>query len=46
MHLFIAQLMTSLADWDGICDHFSDVPWEDINLVLLLLVLNFVNGSR
>ena len=20
----------SCADWDGICDHLRDVPWEDI----------------
>ena len=20
----------SFADWDGLCDHFRDVPWEDI----------------
>ena len=20
----------SCADWDGLCDHFRDVPWEDI----------------
>ena len=20
----------SLADWDGLCDHLRDVPWEDI----------------
>ena len=20
----------SHADWDGLCDHFRDVPWEDI----------------
>ena len=20
----------SCADWDGLCDHLSDVPWEDI----------------
>ena len=20
----------SLADWNGLCDHFRDVPWEDI----------------
>ena len=28
----------SHADWDGLCDHLRDVPWEDI-LVLLLLHL-------
>ena len=21
---------SSCADWDGICDHLRDVPWEDI----------------
>ena len=20
----------SRADWDGLCDHLKDVPWEDI----------------
>ena len=20
----------SLADWDGLCDHLRDLPWEDI----------------
>ena len=20
----------SCADWDGLCDHLKDVPWEDI----------------
>ena len=26
---FIALLMTSCADWDSLCDHSRDVPWED-----------------
>ena len=28
MPRFIVQLMT--ADWDGLCDHLRDDPWEDI----------------
>ena len=28
----------SRADWDGLCDHLGDVPWEDI--------VNFVGGFR
>ena len=34
------------ADWDGLCDHLRDVPWISLNLVLLLLLVNFVSGSR
>ena len=36
----------SLADWDSLRDHLRDVPWEDIllSLVLLLLLVNFVSG--
>ena len=29
----------SCADWDGLCDHLKDVPWEDISV-------NFVRGFR
>ena len=29
----------SCADWDGLCDHLRDVPWEDI-------FVNFVRGFR
>ena len=38
----------SHADWDGLCDHLRDVPWDDIflNLVLLMLLVNFVRGFR
>ena len=37
----------SRADWDGLCDHLRDVPWEDtFNLVLLLLLVNSVGGFR
>ena len=35
----------SLADWDGLCGHLTNVPWEDI-FVLLLLLENFVSGFR
>ena len=35
----------SRADWDGLCDHLRDLPWEDIFKLLLLLV-NFVSGFR
>ena len=35
------------ADWDGLCDHLRDVPWEDtLTSVLLLLFVNFVSGLR
>ena len=27
---FIVQLMTTRADWDGLCDHLRDIPQEDI----------------
>ena len=31
MPRFIVWFMTILvADWDGLCDHLRDVPWEDI----------------
>ena len=38
----------SCANWDGLCDHLRDVPWEHffIDLVLLLLLVNFVSGFR
>ena len=37
----------SCADWDGLRDHFRDVPWKDIlSAVLLLLLVNFVSGFR
>ena len=37
----------SRADWDGLCDHLRDVPWEDIfKLGALLLLVNFVSGFR
>ena len=38
----------SRVDWDGLCDHFRDVPWQiSLNSVLLLLLLlNFVSGFR
>ena len=37
----------SCADWDGLCDHLRDVPWEDIfKLGALLLLVNFVSGFR
>ena len=37
----------SRADWDGLCDHLRDVPWEDIfKLGLLLLLVSFVSGFR
>ena len=31
----------SHADWDGLCDHLRDVPWEDI-----FQLMNFVSGFR
>ena len=33
----------SRADWDGLCDHLRDAPWNDI-LMLLLLIVNFASG--
>ena len=31
MSHFIAYFVTnSCADWDGLCNHLRDVPWEDI----------------
>ena len=37
----------SRADWDGLCNHLRDVPWEDIlNWVLLVLLVNFISGFR
>ena len=37
----------SCADWDGLCDHLRDVPGMiSLSLVLLLLLVNFVNGFR
>ena len=32
----------SHADWDDLCDHLRDVPWEDIFNSVLLLLVNFV----
>ena len=35
------------ANWDGLCDHLKDVPWENtIKLVLLLLLVNLASGFR
>ena len=36
----------SRTDWDGLHDHLKDAPWEDINVVLLLLLVNFVIGFK
>ena len=37
----------SRADWDGLCDHLRDVHGRiSLNLVLLLLLVNFVSGFR
>ena len=37
----------SCADWDSLCDHLRDAPWEDIfRLRLLLLLVYFVSGFR
>ena len=36
----------SRADWDGLHDHFRDIPLEALNLVLQLLLVNFVSGFR
>ena len=37
----------SRADWDGLCDHLRDVPWEDIfKLSASASVVNFVSGFR
>ena len=37
----------SLADCDGLCDNFRDVPWEmSSDLVFLLPLVNFVIGFR
>ena len=34
----------SCADWDGLCDHLRDVPWENIFKPVVLLLVNFVSG--
>ena len=36
------------ADWDCLCDHLRDVPWEDIFKLSTsaLLLVNFVSGFR
>ena len=37
----------SHADWNGLCDHLRDVPWEDIfKPGLLLLLVNLAGGFR
>ena len=37
----------SRADWDDLCDHLRNFHRRlSLNLVLLQLLLNFVNGSR
>ena len=37
----------SHADWDGLCDHLRDVPWEDIfKLDVSAAANNFVSGLR
>ena len=38
----------SRADWDGLCDHFRDVPWEDIFKLgaSAALLVNVVSGLR
>ena len=30
MPRFITAYDCSCADWDGLCDHLRDVPWENI----------------
>ena len=37
----------SCADWNCLCDHLRELPWEvSLNLVLLLLLVNFVSKFR
>ena len=36
----------SHADWSGLCDCLRDVPWGDLNLVLPLLLVDFLSGLR
>ena len=37
----------SCTDWDSLCDHLRDVPWEGIfNSMLQHLLVNFVIGFR
>ena len=37
----------SCGDWDGLCNHFRDLSWEDNSkLVLLLVPVNFVSGFK
>ena len=36
----------SSADWDGLCDHLRNVPWEDIFKLSASDAANFVNGFR
>ena len=28
--VYLVAYGSSHADWDGLCDHLTDVPWEDI----------------
>ena len=35
------------ADWDGLCDHLRDFPWEDIfKLSASVVLLDFAGGFR
>ena len=37
----------SHANWDGLCDHLRDVPWQDIfKLNASAAVVNFLSGFR
>ena len=37
----------SRADWDGLCDHLRDVPWENIfKLSASVVLLDFAGGFR
>ena len=38
----------SRADWDGLCDHLRDVPWEDISELSnsTATIVRFVSGFR
>ena len=45
-HIFFIAFDYSCADWDCFHDHLRDIQWEDIKLVLLLLLVHFLSGFR
>ena len=45
--LFVIAFNCPFAEWEGVCDHLRDFPWEDIfTLDASDVLVNFRSGSR